>query len=116
MAQVIAGLERAPAPFLLNGGTADASWDGTIARRVTPHVVEVAGADHGMCAPGQLTDSITILSQVVTAIDRGIPRHDRLARLTRTSGGRTETARLAAGAGPPPRRLFAPSWPVLAGY
>ncbi|HUC27676.1 MAG TPA: hypothetical protein VMA73_33680 [Streptosporangiaceae bacterium] len=67
--QVIAGLERAPAPSLLIGGTADTSWDGTIARRVTPHVLEVVGADHGMCVPGQLTDSITVLAQVVTAIE-----------------------------------------------
>jgi hypothetical protein len=67
--QVIAGLERAQAPFLLIGGTADTSWDGTLARRVTRHVLEVADADHGMCVPGRLTDSITVLAQMVTAIE-----------------------------------------------
>jgi hypothetical protein len=69
MPQVIAGLERARTPFLLIGGTADTSWDGTFARRVTPHLLEVPDADHGMCVPGQLTDSITVLAQVVTAIE-----------------------------------------------
>jgi hypothetical protein len=67
--QVVAALGRAPAPFLLIGGTADSHWDGVIARRVTPHVFEVAGADHGMCVPGQLTDTITVLARVTTAIE-----------------------------------------------
>jgi hypothetical protein len=66
---VIAGLERATAPCLLVGGTADKLWDGALARRLTPHVFEVDGADHGMYVPGPLTDSIAVLARVVTAVE-----------------------------------------------
>src|SRR5215470_10710184 len=43
-----AALRRASAPCMLVGGTADRAWDGKVARSVTPDVVEIAGADHGM--------------------------------------------------------------------
>jgi hypothetical protein len=66
---VSAALGRATAPLLLVGGTADPVWDGALARRVSPHVLEVEGADHGMYVPGPLTDSIAVLGRVVTAID-----------------------------------------------
>jgi hypothetical protein len=66
---VAAGLERATAPFLLVGGTADKLWDGALARRLTPHVFEVEGADHGMYVPGPLTDSIAVLGRVVVAVE-----------------------------------------------
>ncbi|QGN47520.1 alpha/beta hydrolase [Micromonospora sp. WMMD558] len=62
-------LDRATAPFLLVGGTADKLWDGDIARRLSPHVLEVDGADHGMYVPGPLTESIAVLSRVVVAVD-----------------------------------------------
>ena len=57
------------APFLLVGGSADQAWDGTLARRLSPHVLEVPGADHGMYVPGPLTDSIAVLGRVVTAVE-----------------------------------------------
>ena len=38
---------RANAPFLLVGGTADPYWDSAMARRLSPHVLEVDGANHG---------------------------------------------------------------------
>lgn len=63
-------LARATAPFLLVGGTADQMWDGNIARRLSPHVLEVENADHGMYVPGPLTDSIEVLSQVVVAVEQ----------------------------------------------
>ena len=63
-----AALDRATAPFLLVGGTADAYWDGALARRLSPHVLEVEGADHGMYVPGPLTDSIAVLGGVVVAV------------------------------------------------
>ncbi|MEJ3744015.1 alpha/beta hydrolase [Actinomycetes bacterium KLBMP 9797] len=66
---VVAALDRATAPFLLVGGTADQSWDSAVARRLTPHVFEVQDADHGMYVPGPLTDSIAILGQMITAIE-----------------------------------------------
>jgi pimeloyl-ACP methyl ester carboxylesterase len=66
---VAGALERATAPFLLVGGTADPAWDGEVARRLSPHVLEVEGADHGMYVPGPLTESIAVLARVVEAID-----------------------------------------------
>jgi hypothetical protein len=66
----VAALHRATAPCLLVGGTADELWDGAVARSVTPHVVEVAGADHGMFVPGGLAGSAAGLGQVITAVER----------------------------------------------
>ncbi|MEV0005843.1 alpha/beta hydrolase [Micromonospora sp. NPDC050980] len=62
-------LGRATAPFLLAGGTADPSWDGAVARRLTPHVVEVADADHSMMTPGPLARSAEALGRVCTAVE-----------------------------------------------
>jgi len=62
-------LSRATAPFLLIGGTADPAWDGAAARRLSPHMLEVEGADHGMYVPGPLADSIAVLGRVVTAME-----------------------------------------------
>lgn len=64
-----AALGRAGAPFLLVGGTADGFWDGDLARRLTPHVLEVEGADHGMRVPGPVAASVAVLGRVVTAVD-----------------------------------------------
>jgi hypothetical protein len=36
------------APALLIGGTADPSWDGTLARELSDDVLELDGADHGL--------------------------------------------------------------------
>jgi hypothetical protein len=65
---VLDELGRATAPFLLVGGTADPSWDGDAGRRLTPHVFEVPGADHGLYVPGPLTASIAVLATVVGAM------------------------------------------------
>jgi hypothetical protein len=65
---VHAALGRATAPFLLVGGTADEMWDGVLARRLTPHVLEVQDADHGMCVPGPVTGSIAILGRLVATV------------------------------------------------
>jgi pimeloyl-ACP methyl ester carboxylesterase len=62
------GLSRATAPFLLVGGTADVVWDGALARQLSPHVLEVENADHGMQVPGPLTDSIAVLGRMITAM------------------------------------------------
>jgi hypothetical protein len=67
---VVAGLRKATAPFLLVGGTADKhAWDGVLARELTPHVLEVEGANHGMMVPGRLAASAAVLGQVATAIE-----------------------------------------------
>jgi pimeloyl-ACP methyl ester carboxylesterase len=66
----VAALERATAPFLLVGGTADPAWDSTLARRLSRHVLTVEGADHGMYVPGPLSDSIEVLGHVVVAVEK----------------------------------------------
>jgi predicted alpha/beta-hydrolase family hydrolase len=65
----VAALRRTTAPCLLAGGTADQFWDGAAARSITPHVVEVAAADHGMFVPGELSASAAVLGQVITAVE-----------------------------------------------
>jgi hypothetical protein len=40
------------------------------ARSSTPHVIEVAGADHGMFVPGELSASAAVLGQVMSAVEQ----------------------------------------------
>jgi len=66
----VAAVRRATAPCLLLGGTADPYWDGALARSLTPHVLEVPGADHGLVLPGvPLARSAAVLGEVVTAVE-----------------------------------------------
>jgi hypothetical protein len=67
---VVDGLRRATAPLLVVGGTADPLWHGDVARELTPYVLEVPGADHGMYVEGPLAHSAEILGQVATAVER----------------------------------------------
>jgi hypothetical protein len=69
MPWVAAAMERATAPFLLVGGTADRLWDSAAARRLTPHVLEAEGADHGMNVPGPVAGSVAVLARVVAAVE-----------------------------------------------
>jgi pimeloyl-ACP methyl ester carboxylesterase len=69
MPWVAAALARATAPMLLVGGTADEIWDGALARRLSPYVLEVADADHGMYVPGPLIDSVAVLGRVVASVE-----------------------------------------------
>ena len=66
---VVDGLRRSTAPFLLVGGTADPLWDSALAHELTPYVLEVDDADHGMYVPGPLADSTAVLGQVATAVE-----------------------------------------------
>ncbi len=66
----VAALRRATAPFLLIGGTADRLWEGAVARSLSPHVIEVEAADHGMFVPGELSASAAVLGQVMTAVEQ----------------------------------------------
>jgi hypothetical protein len=69
--EVVEALRGASAPYLLVGGTADElAWDGELARKLSPHVLEVDGADHGMFVPGPLAGSAAVLGRVVTAVER----------------------------------------------
>lgn len=72
---VVAGLRRATAPFLLVGGTADRVWDGELARSLTPYVLEVPGANHGMYVDGPLRASLAVLGDVVAAVEEFIDAH-----------------------------------------
>ena len=69
MPWVVEALTAADAPFLLVGGTADRSWDADLAHRLTPHVLSVDGADHGMYVPGPLRGSIEVLGLVVDSVE-----------------------------------------------
>jgi hypothetical protein len=66
----VTGMRAATAPCLLIGGSADPFWIGAVARSVTPHVLEVSGADHGMFVDGSLAASAAVLGDVITAIER----------------------------------------------
>jgi hypothetical protein len=44
-------------------------WDGRLARSITPHVLEIGGADHGMFVSGRLSESAAVLGQVTTAVE-----------------------------------------------
>ncbi len=71
----VAALRRVRAPYLLIGGTADRLWDGALARDLTPHLVEVTGADHGMIIVGApLARSTEVLGRVVTAVEEFLDR------------------------------------------
>ena len=67
---VVDGLRRATSPFLLVGGSADPTWDGPLARTLSPHVCEIDGGNHGLHVPGPLAASTSALGLVVTAVER----------------------------------------------
>ena len=67
---IVRALRRATAPCLLIGGTADESWDGALARDLSPHVFEAEGASHGLYVPGPLANSMAVMGEVVTAVER----------------------------------------------
>jgi hypothetical protein len=46
------------------------AWRPDLARELTPHVLSVPGADHGMFVPGPLAGSAAVLGQVATAVER----------------------------------------------
>lgn len=66
---VVNALRGSTAPFLLIGGTADPLWDSALAHRLTEHVLEVDGADHGMYVTGPLTATTTVWGQVAAAAE-----------------------------------------------
>lgn len=67
---VVARLRRATAPFLLIGGTADPVWRGDVARDLTPHVLEIPDANHGLVLPGRpLAESAHVLGRIATAYE-----------------------------------------------
>ncbi len=71
---LVAALRAATEPFLLIGATADPSWDGPLARDLTPHVLELEGADHGLYVPGRLAASAEALGRMATAVEDFLAR------------------------------------------
>ncbi len=67
---VVEAVRKSAAPCLLVGGTGDDLWDGDLARSLTPHVLEVPTADHGLRVPGPLADSAAVLGQLGSAVER----------------------------------------------
>jgi len=66
---VVAAVERSEAPVLLVGGTLDPAWDGDVARRLTPHVLEIEDADHGLVVPGPVRSTVAVQEEVVDAVE-----------------------------------------------
>jgi hypothetical protein len=56
-----------------------APGNSALARELTPHVLEVPDADHGMYVPGPLTDSIAVLAQMVVAVEDFLTKVDSLS-------------------------------------
>lgn len=67
--EIVSALRGATAPCLLIGGTADPVWDGRLARELSPFLLEIDGADHGMYVPGPLAASAQALGRVATAAE-----------------------------------------------
>jgi hypothetical protein len=66
---VVDGLRGATAASLLIGGTADRSWDGSVARSIAEaRVVEIPDADHALQVAGDLNRSLEALRTVAEAI------------------------------------------------
>jgi pimeloyl-ACP methyl ester carboxylesterase len=67
---VVESIRRATAPCLLVGGTADPTWDGGVARQLSPHVLEIDGANHGMfIEDSPLAESAAVMGRVATAVE-----------------------------------------------
>ncbi|ROS74495.1 alpha/beta hydrolase [Cellulomonas sp. PhB143] len=57
------------AQHLLAGGTADAMWDGALARASRAKVLEVDGADHALEVPGAWRRSLDALAEITAAVE-----------------------------------------------
>jgi hypothetical protein len=71
---VVKALRLATAPFLLIGGSRDELWNLELAESLTPHVLEIAGADHGLFVPGPLSRSAQNIGLVAEASETFIDR------------------------------------------
>ncbi len=72
---VVEAIGAAEHPPLLVGGTADQAWNGTVARRISPHVLEIPDADHALCVPGRVSRTAAVAGQVADAIEDFLDRH-----------------------------------------
>jgi hypothetical protein len=77
--EIVSALRRRRAPALLVGGTADPSWDGALARRLTEDVLELDAVDHSFGgASDDPVDTLVNLKRVVEAVDEFAARPDVL--------------------------------------
>jgi hypothetical protein len=68
-------VEASTAPCLIVGGTGDRLWDGELARRLSPHVVEIPDADHSLHLPGPLAATLAVMADVVTTVEAFLDEH-----------------------------------------
>ncbi|MFI7547902.1 alpha/beta hydrolase [Actinoplanes sp. NPDC049599] len=66
---VVAAITRNPAPQLLIGGTADASWLPAAANSTGAQLLTIPDAGHSLRPPGNLRDFATALATIGTAIE-----------------------------------------------
>ncbi|MBS2537507.1 hypothetical protein KGQ20_32615 [Catenulispora sp. NF23] len=66
---VVETIAAAAHPPLLVGGTRDRGWDGAVARRLSPCVLEVPDADHLLYVPGPVRRTADVAGQVAEAIE-----------------------------------------------
>lgn len=71
---IAAGFERLRAPALLVGGTADESWDASLARR--HEVLEIEGANHALQFPESAAASVAALGRIVDRLDEFVAALD----------------------------------------
>jgi len=69
MPEVVEAIQAAERPPLLIGGGADRSWDGAVARRISPHVLEIPDADHALYVPGPVSATTAAAGRVADAVE-----------------------------------------------
>lgn len=72
---VVEAIASAAQPPLLVGGDADRLWDGAAARRLSPHVLEIPGADHALHVPGPVAATTAVAGRVADALEAFIDDH-----------------------------------------
>ena len=63
--EIVELIRGCTAPALLVGGTADPMWDGAIAHELSPDVLELEGADHGLAKIGHLQQIVDAVASFV---------------------------------------------------
>ena len=61
--------QAAARPPLLIGGDVDPVWDGAVARRISPYVLEIPGADHELYIPGPVSATAAVAGRVADAVE-----------------------------------------------
>jgi len=67
--EVVEAIQAAERPPLLIGGAADRAWDGEVARRISPHVLEIPDADHALYVPGPVSATAAAAGRVADAVE-----------------------------------------------